>query len=205
MNPTTAGTPVLSNEPSMCERLRAVLEPRAGERILEVGCGAGYYALDVARDLMPGGSLEMVDAHPEFLDAAIRGARERRLDNVGAALGDARYLPYADDAFDAAYLVAALGDSQDPDTALCELGRVVRPRGRIVVGELHGDPHRIGVSALRASCPRAGLTLTRSVDVGSAYFAVLEPGRATIRTAPEQAGQLAGGRSPGGGSATHCA
>lgn len=186
VNSSPAGTPLLSNEPSMRERLRAVLEPKAGERILEVGCGAGYYALDVARDLMPGGSLEIVDANPEFLDAAIRGAREHRLVNVGAVLGDARYLPYDTDAFDAAYLVAALGDAQDHDTALGELARVVRPRGRIVVGELHGDPHRIGVTALGASCPRAGLALTRSVDVGWAYFAVLEPRRATIRAAPDR-------------------
>jgi ubiquinone/menaquinone biosynthesis C-methylase UbiE len=186
VNPTPAGTPLLSNEPSMCERLRAVLEPRAGERLLEVGCGAGYYALHVARDLMPNGSLEIVDANPEFLDEAIRRAREHRLVNVGAVLGDPRYLPYDTDAFDAAYLVAALGDAQDHDTALHELARVVRPRGRIVVGELHGDPHRIGVSALRASCPRAGLTLTHSVDGGCGYFAVLEPARTTIRAAPDQ-------------------
>jgi ubiquinone/menaquinone biosynthesis C-methylase UbiE len=185
VNPTPAGTPLLSNAPSMRERLRAILKPRAGERILEVGCGAGYYALHVARDLMPDGSLEIVDANPEFLDAAIRGAREQRLVNVGAVLGDARYLPYDTDAFDAAYLVAALGDALDHDTALHELARVVRPRGRIVVGELHGDPHRIGVSALRGSCQSAGLTLTDSVDVGCASFAVLEPAR-TIRAAAEQ-------------------
>lgn len=186
MNLTPAGNPVPSNEPSMHERLRAVLEPRAGERILEVGCGAGYYALHVARDLVPGGSLEIVDANPEFLDAAIHRARDQRLVNVGAVLGDARYLPYDTDAFDAAYLVAALGDAQDPGTALRELARVVRPRGRIVVGELHGDPHRIGVSALRASCPPAGLTLARSEEVGYAYFAVLEPARVRIRAAPDQ-------------------
>ena len=186
MNRTPAGTPVLSNDPSMQERLRAILAPRPGERILEVGCGAGYYALHVARDLVPGGSLEIVDAHPEFLDAAIRGARDQQLVNVGAVLGDARYLPYDADAFDAAYLVAALGDAQDPDTALRELARVVRPRGRIVVGELHGDPHRIAVSTLRESCPAAGLTLTRFEDVGYAYLALLEPMRARIRAAPDQ-------------------
>ena len=177
------GTPVLSNELSMRERLLAVLAPIAGERILEVGCGTGYYALHVARELLPAGSLEIVDAQPQLLDAAIRGAREQRLVNVAATLGDARYLPYDTDEFDAAYLVAALGDAQDPDTAMRELARVVRPRGRVVVGELHGDPHRIGFTALRASSARAGLAVARSVDAGFGYFAVLERERRLLRAA----------------------
>jgi len=101
-----------------------------------------------------------------------------------ATLGDARYLPYDTDEFDAAYLVAALGDAQDPDTAMGELARVVRPRGRVVVGELHGDPHRIGFTALRASCARAGLAVARSVDAGYGYFAVLERERRLLRAAP---------------------
>ena len=176
-------TPVLSNELSMRERLLAVLAPIAGERILEVGCGTGYYALHVARELLPAGSLEIVDAQPQLLDEAIRGAREQRLVNVAATLGDARYLPYDTDEFDAAYLVAALGDAQDPDTALRELARVVRPRGRIVVGELHGDPHRVGFTALRASSARAGLEVARSVDAGFGYFAVLERERRLLRAA----------------------
>src|SRR4029079_2005233 len=137
------GTPVMSNELSMRERLLEVLAPSAGERILEVGCGTGYYALHVARDLVPAGSLEIVDTQPQVLDEAIRGAREQRLVNVAATLGDARYLPYDTDEFDAAYLVAALGDAQDPDTAMGELARVVRPRGRVVVGELPADTPRV--------------------------------------------------------------
>jgi ubiquinone/menaquinone biosynthesis C-methylase UbiE len=168
------GTHALSNELSLRERLLEVLAPRAGERILEVGCGTGYYALHVARDLLPAGSLEMLDAQPQLLEAAIRSAREQRLVNVAATLGDARYLPYDADEFDAVYLVAALGDAQDHDTAMRELARVVRPRGRIVIGELYGDPHRIGVTALRASAQRAGLSVTRSVDAGFACFTVLE-------------------------------
>jgi len=178
------GTAVLSNELSMRERLLEVLAPRAGERILEVGCGTGYYALRVARDLLPDGSLEILDAQPQVLDEAMRGAREQRLVNVAATLGDARYLPYDTDVFDAAYLVAALGDAQDQDTAMRELARVVRPRGRIVVGELHGDPHRVGFAALRASSARAGLAVARSVDAGFGSFAVLEREPRVLRAAP---------------------
>jgi ubiquinone/menaquinone biosynthesis C-methylase UbiE len=178
-----SGNPAQSNELSMRERLLEVLAPSPGERILEVGCGTGYYALHVARDLLPAGSLEMLDAQPQLLEEAIRGAREQRLTNVAATLGDARYLPYEADEFDAVYLVAALGDAQDHDTAMREVARVVRPRGRVVVGELYGDPHRIGIPSLRASAQRAGLSVARSVDAGFASFTVLERER-RLQAAP---------------------
>ena len=52
-------------------------------------------------------------------------------------------MPYADDSFDAAYLVTVLGEIPDQGAALRELRRVVKPGGRIVVGELFGDPHMV--------------------------------------------------------------
>ena len=164
-------------------------------------------ALHVARDLLPGGSLEIVDAQPQLLDAAIRGAREQRLVNVAATLGDARYLPYDTDEFDAAYLVAALGDAQDPDTAMRELARVVRPRGRVVVGELHGDPHRIGFTPAGELHPcRAG-----GRPVGRRRLRLLRRARARAAAAARHArltaaaAHAAGGRSPGVASMTHFA
>ena len=167
----------------MRERLRALLAPRGGERILEVGAGRGEYALRLAGDVAPGGSIDVVDAHPQMLDATVRGARERGLENVAAVLGDPRRLPFDDNRFDAAYLVAALGDAQDARGALAELARVVRPGGRIVVGELHGDPHHVGPAALRECCARAGLAFARWEDTDLGYLAVLEPQRRVLRAA----------------------
>jgi ubiquinone/menaquinone biosynthesis C-methylase UbiE len=144
--------------------LRAVLAPRAGEHILEVGAGSGYYTLEIAAAVLPGGRIDMVDAHPDMLTRAMRAAGERGLANVEPTLGDARYLPFADAAFDAAYLVAALGDMPDPTAALQELGRVLRAGGRIVVGELNGDPHRVDRAMLGACAAAAGLRVARRVD-----------------------------------------
>src|SRR3954468_22956086 len=81
------------------ERLREALAPRAGETVLEVGPGTGYYSLDVARAV---GRLHVFDLQPEMLDHTLRRAREAGVDNVEPRQGDARRLPYRDDAFDAA-------------------------------------------------------------------------------------------------------
>ena len=80
-----------------------------------------------------------------------RRAREAGLGNMVPTQGDARELPYDDDAVDGAYLVTVLGEIPDQEAALRELARVVRPGGRVVVGELIGDPH--WVIAGRAPAP----------------------------------------------------
>src|SRR5215218_1951915 len=49
-------------------RLREILSPESGERVLEVGPGTGYYALHAARWLEPDGTLEVLDIQQEMLD-----------------------------------------------------------------------------------------------------------------------------------------
>jgi ubiquinone/menaquinone biosynthesis C-methylase UbiE len=143
------------------ERLREILEPMPGERLLELGPGTGYYTLPVAEWLAPGGSLDVLDVQQEMLDHTMGRAREHGIENITPARADARELPYADDSFDGAYLVTVLGEIQDQDAALRELRRVVRPGGRIVVGELFGDPHMVTHSALVERARSAGLSVER--------------------------------------------
>ena len=158
----------------MLEPLRTVLDPQPGERILEIGAGTGAYALHVADDVCPGGTIDILDALPTQLEAAVRGARQRALDNVSAVLGDARFLPYDDACFDAAYAIAALGDAPDPEAVLAELARVLRPGGRLVVGELHGDPHRFDPARLREGGVPAPLRFRSHVDAPLGSFTLLE-------------------------------
>jgi SAM-dependent methyltransferase len=154
-------------------RLREALAPQPGERILEVGPGTGYYSLPVAEWLGPDGTLEIFDLQQEMLDHTSGRAREAGLGNVVATQGDARSLPYGDDAFDGVFLVTVLGEVPDQEAALRELGRVVRPGGRVVVGELMGDPHWVSPSALGRRAEAAGLRLERRIGSPLGYFAIL--------------------------------
>src|SRR5919204_397244 len=121
---------------------------KAVERILEVGPGTGYYTLDLAEWVESAGRVDIFDLQREMLDHTLRRARERGLVNVHDAQGDAQSLPYEDESFDAALLVATLGEIPDQDAALREVARVLRPGGRLVVGELFGDPHMVTVGSL---------------------------------------------------------
>jgi ubiquinone/menaquinone biosynthesis C-methylase UbiE len=157
------------------ERLRRILEPQQGERVLEIGPGTGYYTLPMAEWVGHEGTVEIFDLQQEMLDHTIRRARERGLWNVNPTQGDAQELPYDDDSVDAAILVATLGEIPDQDAALRQVARVLKPRGRLIVGELIGDPHMVTVRSLERRAGGAGLRLTERSGPPLAYFARLEP------------------------------
>jgi ubiquinone/menaquinone biosynthesis C-methylase UbiE len=157
------------------ERLREALEPRPGERLLEVGPGTGYYSLPVADWIQPGGRLDLLDVQQEMLDHTMRRAAEAGLDNITPRRGDARQMPYEDDSFDGAFLVTVLGEVSDQDAALRELRRVVTSGGRIVVGELFGDPHMVTHKALRRRAEAAGLQVQGGLGGALWHYTRLQP------------------------------
>lgn len=153
------------------ERLMETLGPQAGERILEVGPGTGYYTLAVARRLGEDGRLDILDVQQEMLDHTARRASEAGLGNVVPARSDARSLPYPDECFDAAFICLTLGEVPEPDAAVRELGRVLRPGGRLVVGESYLDPHVVRLGALRELAEATGLRFERGTGGRLGYFA----------------------------------
>lgn len=150
-------------------RLRQVLGPEQGERMLEVGPGTGYYSLDVAEWIAPG-RLDIFDLQQEMLDHTMEAGRKRGVTNLVPTQGDARRLPYDASYFDAAILTAVLGEIPDGDAALRELARVLRPGGRLVVGELFGDPHWVSPKRLRERAEAAGLTFAERSGTPLGYF-----------------------------------
>jgi ubiquinone/menaquinone biosynthesis C-methylase UbiE len=146
------------------------LDPRPGERLLELGPGTGYYTLPVAERLA-GGTLDVFDIQQEMLDHVMRQAAGRGIANIRPQQGDARRLPYPDDHFDGAFLVTVLGEIPDQDVALAELARVLRPGGRVVFGEMIVDPHIVMTGALRKRAAAAGLEFERRRGNPLAFFA----------------------------------
>jgi len=154
-------------------RLIEILAPRAGERVLEVGPGTGYYTFEMAARL-DGGQVDIFDIQQEMIDHVMREANRRGITNVEPALGDAQSLPYADGSFDAVVLITVLGEIPDQDRALAEVTRVLRPGGRLIVGEMFVDPHIVTSGQLRERGERAGLSFVRRAGSPLAFFARLE-------------------------------
>ena len=152
-------------------RLRAILDPKPGERVLEVGPGTGYYTLDVAEWVGSDGGVDILDIQRDMLDHTMRRAAERGIENITPTEAAATAMPYEDGTFDAAFLVTVLGEVPDQDSAVRELARVLRPGGRLVVGELLGDPHYVTQRALRLRAAGAGLSFVRRVGTALGYFA----------------------------------
>jgi SAM-dependent methyltransferase len=155
------------------DRLRQVLRPEPGERLLEIGVGTGYYSLEMAEWVGPDGKLELFDLEQKFLDHVMRAAGERGLTNLVPTQGDATALPYEDASVDGAILTAVLGEIPDTAAALREIRRVLRPSSRLVVGELFGDPHFTTLASLKAQAGDAGLGYREHSGNWFGYFARL--------------------------------
>ncbi|HEY5708163.1 MAG TPA: methyltransferase domain-containing protein [Solirubrobacterales bacterium] len=153
------------------ERLREILRPEPGERILEIGPGVGYYTLDMAEWVGPEGRVEIFDLQQEFLDHTLGHAAECGLTNVVPTQGDATALPYEDGSMDAVVLTAVLGEIPDSGAALRQIHRVLKPTGRLIVGELFGDPHFTTQAALKGKAREAGLAWESRSGNWFGYFA----------------------------------
>jgi demethylmenaquinone methyltransferase/2-methoxy-6-polyprenyl-1,4-benzoquinol methylase len=105
----------------------AAIEPRPGERVLDLAAGTGASSVPliargaevVATDLSVGMVTEGARRHPE----------------ISFVVGDAVRLPFADSAFDIATISFGLRNVVDPLACLVELRRVVRPGGTLVICE----------------------------------------------------------------------
>jgi ubiquinone/menaquinone biosynthesis C-methylase UbiE len=88
----------------------------------------------------------------------MRRAQQENLTMIFPNLCDARKLPFGDELFDAAYLVTAPGEIPDPGLVIAEVARVLKPAGRLVVGEFF-DRHWIPFGRLRRLAAHSGLRI----------------------------------------------
>lgn len=156
-------------------RLHKILQPRSGERILEIGPGVGVHAIPIAASLRPDGVLNVLDVQQEMLDDLMRRAARRGLTNIVPLQGDAQRLPYPDSTFDAAYLISVLGEIPDAPLALRELRRVLKPAATLLISEVLIDPDFISLRALQKMARDAGFVFERHFGPRFAYAAVFRP------------------------------
>ena len=110
------------------------LRPLPGQRILDAGCGPGFYVAELAEKVGPDGLVVGVDRSADMLRLA--AARSAGRTNVEYRAGEAAALPVHDEEFDAAVSVQMLEYLTDVDVALAELYRALRPGGRLALWDI---------------------------------------------------------------------
>jgi SAM-dependent methyltransferase len=144
--------------------------------LVDIGCGDGYLAVEAARWAR---HVTGVDRSDDVLERAKTLATKRQVTNVEWRKGDLSRLPLRDASHDVALLSQSLHHASDPERAIAEAVRVLRPSGRLLLMDLKahdqswvrarfGDRHLgFTVDELRELLEGGGLTHVR-VSTGAA-------------------------------------
>ena len=155
----------------------AAVQPKSGERILDLAAGTGTSSQPFADQ----------GAHVVPCDFSLGMLRvgKRAKPHLGFTAGDGTRLPFADDTFDAVTISFGLRNIVDPDAGLCEMLRVTKPGGRLVVCEFSHPtwaPFReVYIEYLMKALPSIARAVSSSPD---AYVYLAE----SIRAWPNQSG-----------------
>ncbi len=128
---------VLYHSRDVLRRRKLVYEAlgaQPGDRVLDVGCGPGFYSRELLDQVGPEGSVTGVDASPQMLAVARR--RSEGFGNARFEEGDATALPVEGESFDRALSVQVLEYVADITTTLGEMHRALRAGGRVVIWDV---------------------------------------------------------------------
>lgn len=112
----------------------SLMDLKPGMKALEVGAGTGKDSALILEQIKPGGTAVLSDLSPNMLKLA-QDKLNTEENNVHYFLGNGAYLPFPDDTFDAVFHFGGINTFSERKKAFDELTRVVRPGGKVVVGD----------------------------------------------------------------------
>lgn len=115
---------------AVTEALVEYARPRPGMNVLDLASGTGEPGISLAQRVCPKGSVTAVDQSSELLEIAAERARKKELVNFTTQQADAHQLPFANHTFDLATCRFGVMFFSDPQQALAELRRVLKPGAR---------------------------------------------------------------------------
>lgn len=210
----TADTPLSEATQELTRQMlrRAAIEP--GRRVLDVGCGTGRQACDLAADL--GASVLGITTSAEGISAARALARERQLVNARFEQRDGTDNGLEPESFDVVWVLESSHLMRDRPALLGECVRVLAPGGRIVLCDLirkreipflevrarraefatlraaFGDAHMEPLEQYADTLTRLGMTVTDSTDLSEETLPTFAAWRANVEANEEELEGLLG-------------
>ncbi len=155
-----------------CRTMLKALEVKPGQTVCDMGCGNGFYTLQLARLVGPQGLVYAVDIQPEMLQMLAHNAAEAGLTNIRPVLGtpiDPR-LPVA--AIDMMLCVDVYHEFSHPEAMLAKIRESLAPNGQMVLVEFRGEDaevpikplHKMTKQQVRTELEPAGFEMVREFD-----------------------------------------
>jgi len=153
---------------------------RPGLRVADVGAGTGYFALPLARAVLPGGRVFAIDMQPEMLQLL----RARVPPDLPVVLveGEATRTTLRDGSVDVVLLANVWHELDDHAAALAEASRILAPGGRVVILDWRKDveqppgpplEHRIPPSEVAGTAERHGWRVDPSEAIGAYNYLIV--------------------------------
>jgi ubiquinone/menaquinone biosynthesis C-methylase UbiE len=155
-----------------CRLLLEALEVRPGQTVCDLGCGNGFYTVELARRVGPAGVVYAIDIQPEMLRMLAERAAAERLTNIRPILGTVIDPRLPAGTVDLVVCVDVYHEFSHPEAMLARIRASLSPGGRLVLAEFRGeDPavpiqplHKMTKAQIRTELEPAGFAVAREFD-----------------------------------------
>lgn len=155
-----------------CSLLLANLGVKTGMKVCDLGCGNGYYALEIAKMVGPQGEVVGVDIQPEMLEMFQKRAAERKIKNVSSVLGTVVDSKLPPGKFDLILCVDVYHEFSHPVQMLASIRQALAPKGVVALVEFRAeDPnvpiraeHKMTKAQIMREWPKNGFKLVQEFD-----------------------------------------